>query len=300
MEKLKRAGRNVLPICMICAGLCLMAYPWISNRLYEYSVDSTVESYKEKTVEMSAEETNSLKEEAALYNGQLATAAVVLEDPFTFTDEDGTDVTYESVLSIDDSGYMCSVEIPKIDVSLPVYHGTSETVLKKGAGHLEGSSFPVGGESAHAVISAHTGLSTAKMFTDLTDMEEGDVFFLHVLDETLAYKVCSIRVVLPEEVEYLSVQKDRDLVTLLTCTPYGVNTHRLLVTGERTTQRARCEIQYAEHEAAKAETGDSSSSQWMRSYRNAILAGLLLAALIFGAAKLYPVLIRAYENRNLL
>lgn len=276
---------------IVCAGLCLMAYPWISNWLYERSVDSTVDAYAEKATEMDREDMEQMWKQAGRYNERLAASDVVLTDPFDFTEEDGTDITYESVLSVDGSGYMCSVEIPEIHVSLPVYHGTSETVLKKGAGHLEGSSFPVGGRSTHAVISAHTGLSTAKMFTDLTELKEGDVFFLHVLDQTLTYKVCDVQVVLPQEVEYLAVQKDRDLVTLLTCTPYGVNTHRLLVTGERT------EIQYTET-TEETKDGAGSSSQWMHSYRLAVFAGLFLVLAAVLAVKLYLFLTDVKRNRS--
>lgn len=268
-----------------------MAYPWVCNWLYERGADSTVEAYEEKAAELEETDAEQMWELAQRYNERLAVSDVVLTDPFDFTDEDGTDLSYESVLAIDDSGYLCSVEIPKIDVSLPVYHGTSERVLKKGAGHLEGSSFPVSGESTHAVLSAHTGLSTAKMFTDLTELEEGDIFFLHVLDRTLAYEVCEIRIVLPEEVEYLSIQKGKDLVTLLTCTPYGVNSHRLLVTGKRT------QVQDAETETAgSAGEGDSGSSQWMRSYRNAVLAGLLLVLAACMAVKLCRFLIDVKQN----
>lgn len=294
MKYLKAQGRKILPILVIGIGLCLMVYPWISNWLYERGVDSTVDAYTEKAAELDETDMEHMWEVAQQYNERLAASDVVLTDPFDFTDENGTDVTYESVLSMDDSGYLCSVEIPKINVSLPVYHGTSETVLKKGAGHLEGSSFPVGGEDTHVVISAHTGLSTAKMFTDLTELEEGDVFFLHVLDRTLAYKVCEVQIVLPEEVEYLAIQKGRDLVTLLTCTPYGVNTHRLLVMGERT------EIQYARTETAVQGTESNGSSQWMRSYRLAVLAGLLLVSAICAAAKVCLLLIDIKKNWNLL
>lgn len=289
----KGIGRYILPALLVGAGLCLMAYPWISNWLYERSADSLVDIYAEKAAELDGTETDRIWKETRLYNERLAETKVVLSDPFIPMTEDAADVEYGSVLYIDDTGYMCSVEIPKINLSIPVYHGTSEMVLRKGAGHLEGSSFPIGGESTHAVISAHTGLSAAKMFTDLTEIEEGDVFFMHVLDRTLAYKVCDIQIVMPEEVETLSIQKGRDLVTLLTCTPYGVNTHRLLVTGERT------EIPYAEtNTTAKAGNKNSSNSQWMRSYRLAVFAGLLLVLAVVLAGKLYLFLKDMKRNRN--
>ena len=290
----REMGRCILPLLTICAGLCLMAYPWIGNWLHERSVDSTVDAYEEKACGLDRADTERMWENASQYNERLASAKVVLTDPFTFTDENGRDIAYESVLSIDSTGVMCSVEIPKIDVCLPVYHGTSETVLKKGAGHLECSSFPIGGESAHAVISAHTGLSTAKMFTDLTELKEGDIFFLHVLDRTLAYSVCSIQVVRPEETEPLSIQKGRDIVTLLTCTPYGVNTHRLLVTGERTEYSE--EVQKEAESAAESDAGNQS--QWMRSYKRAVLAGLLLVLVLYACMKMWALSVRIRKIRR--
>ena len=133
-----------------------------------------------------------------------------------------------------DDGVMGFIKIPCIDVSLPIYHGTSEAVLEIGAGHLQGTSLPIGGESTHSVITGHTGLSSAKLFTDLTELEEGDMFFLNVMGEKLAYKIDQITKVLPEEISNLKIENGKDYCTLVTCTPYGVNTHRLLVRGERT------------------------------------------------------------------
>ena len=128
-------------------------------------------------------------------------------------------------------GYL---EIPKINVRLAIYHGIGPNALENGCGHIEGTSLPIGGESTHSVISAHRGLPSAKLFTDLDQMEVGDIFYINVLDETLAYKVDQILIVLPEETESLAIEEGKDLVTLVTCTPYGVNSHRLLVRGERT------------------------------------------------------------------
>jgi len=146
---------------------------------------------------------------------------------------DEPDEEYMACLNIAGDEMMGTVEIPKINIELPIYHTTDETVLERAAGHLEGSSLPVGGESTHAVISAHRGLPSASLFTDLDQLEEGDHFLLHVLDDTLAYEVDKISVVEPEETQDLAVEEGEDLVTLLTCTPYGVNSHRLLVRGHR-------------------------------------------------------------------
>ena len=141
---------------------------------------------------------------------------------------------YKKILDPDGEGLMGSIEIPKIQARIAIYHGISDDVLEKGAGHVEGTSLPVGGKSTHAVLAAHRGLPSAKLFTDLDQMEIGDIFFLHILGKTLAYKVDQIKTVLPSETEDLDIIKGEDHVTLLTCTPYGVNTHRLLVRGTRT------------------------------------------------------------------
>ena len=158
----------------------------------------------------------------------------ILPDSFAVAEaSDEPDEEYMACLNIAGDEMMGTVEIPKIDIELPIYHTTDEEVLEKAAGHLEGSSLPVGGESTHAVISAHRGLPSASLFTDLDQLEEGDHFLLHILDETLAYEVDKISVVEPEETQDLAVEEGEDLVTLLTCTPYGVNSHRLLVRGHR-------------------------------------------------------------------
>lgn len=248
-----------------------MCYPWISNWLYSHNVDSEVEVYREQAEDRDNAELQGMLADARKYNEQLKESRVALTDPFVFEEDPDTDLAYEFVLSLDDSGLMCFVEIPKIDVNLPVYHGTSEETLQKGVGHLEGSSLPVGGEGTHAVLSAHTGINSSKMFSDLPEMEEGDLFFIRVLDETLAYRVCSINVILPEDTSGLVPEEGRDLVTLITCTPYGVNTHRLVVTGERTEYTDGLE------EEAERETS-ASTSQWMRAYRKALLIGLCAVA----------------------
>ncbi len=164
---------------------------------------------------------------------------MILPDSFAVAEASDRDEAYMACLNINGDEVMGIVEIPKIDVELPIYHTTDEEVLQIGAGHLEGSSLPVGGESTHAVISAHRGLPSAKLFTDLDQMAEGDVFYLHILDETLAYEVDQILPMVDKDdtealTEALAIEEGKDYVTLFTCTPYGVNTHRLLVRGVRT------------------------------------------------------------------
>lgn len=171
------------------------------------------------------------------------------------------------------------VEIPDIDVNLPIYHGTSEEVLQDGAGHLEASSLPVGGEGTHAVISAHRGLPSAKLFSDLDELETGDVFFIHILNETHAYQVDQIQVVKPDELDSLRVVDGQDLVTLLTCTPYAVNTHRLLVRGVR--------IPYEEAQKVLEDAEDENTlSRWVKEYAVSIAAGTVLLVLLVLAVKI--------------
>lgn len=215
-----------------------------------------------------------------------------MTDPFELVDAGGkNDISYESTLDLDGSGLMCFVEIPKVDVYLPVYHGTSAEVLGKGAGHLEGSALPVGGIGNRPVISAHTGVNASKMFSDLTELEKGDLFFIHVLDEVLAYRVCEIQVILPEDTNSLVAENGRDLVSLLTCTPYGVNTHRLVVTGERT--------EYSEPVLAEAqeERKDTGESQWMQAYKKALLISAVSILAVSVSVKGYHVAKRKRKSR---
>ena len=149
------------------------------------------------------------------------------------------DASYASLLDTTGTGVMGSLDIPKIGVELPIYHGTSEEVLSKGIGHLQGSSLPVGGESTHSILTGHRGLPQSKLLTRLDEMEKGDYFFFHVLNETLAYQVTEIQVVKPEEVSILKIQEGQDLASIITCTPYGLNTHRLIVTGKRVPYEAK-------------------------------------------------------------
>lgn len=161
---------------------------------------------------------------------------------------------YESLLDVSGTGIMGYIEVPKIDCSLPIYHGTDEGALQIAIGHLEGSSLPVGGKSTHCVLSGHRGLPSARLFTDLDQMEEGDVFVLNVLGRKLAYEVDQIKVVLPDEMSDLEIVQGKDLCTLVTCTPYGINTHRLLVRGHRTKYIEETVVR-VQKEAEKKETG---------------------------------------------
>lgn len=268
--------KRIVGMLAILAGLLLMLYPWISNRWYEHHVDSSYEVYEEQIGNMQDETWEQYREAAENYNRELASSHVRITDPFT-EDVVGNNINYLTVLSMDDQGTMGFLEIPKIQVKLPVYHGTSEEVLQRGIGHIQGTAFPVGGTGNRSVLSGHTGLNSAKMLTDLIEMEEGDIFFLQILNEILAYRVCDIQVIEPDCTDILAAEPGRDLVTLLTCTPYGVNSHRLVVTGERTPYSEELE------ETAVKEADSTGDTQWKRAYIRALLLGF------FGAVGLILV-----------
>lgn len=236
-----------------------------------------MESYQEKTDIMDQKIKEKVLDEARGYNENLLRSSIQLTDPFKTKKINGETVFYNNILNVDRSEIMGYVKIPCISVDLPIYHGTSAEVLERGIGHLAASSFPIGGESTHAVLTGHTGLSSAKLFTDLTEMKKGDLFFIHVLDKKLAYRVDRITVVKPEDTRNLQIIDGEDHVTLLTCTPYGVNDHRLLVRGKRT--------RYHEKEEQTKER--PHHSQWMEVYKQAILIGLLIVFSLVGSRKMY-------------
>ncbi|MDO4363742.1 MAG: class C sortase [Clostridia bacterium] len=217
---------------MLLAGVGIFSYPAVSNYLQEKNHTAAIEVYDEAANEKSQEEIDKEFQKAKVYNENLAGDPV--HDPFVPGSGYTLPKNYNNVLNINGDGMMGYIEIPAISVKLPIYHSTTEEVLKKGVGHIESTSLPVGGAGTHCVLTGHTGLPSAELFTRLTELQNGDEFYIHILDKTLAYKVCDINVVLPDELENLVAEKGKDYVTLVTCTPYGKNTHRLLVKGERT------------------------------------------------------------------
>lgn len=262
--------KKILVTLFIGASLVMMFYPWISNFVNQHQADITVDNYKKKEKSLSEEQKEEMWKKAQMYNADLAKNQVELTDPFVESKSAiKSGLIYNNLLNIDKSGMMCYLEIPCINVNLPVFHGTAASTLERGIGHLEGSSLPVGGKSTHAVLTGHTGLNNAKLFTDLTEVKEGDLFFLHTLGKDLAYRVIETEVVLPEETQDLLIRKGKDLVTLITCTPYGVNSHRLFVTGIRT--------KYTPEEKENAKDDRSKDSQWMNAYKKAAIIGLAIA-----------------------
>lgn len=226
-ELMKKHLSTILLVLLMLTGICLMLYPSVSDYWNSLHQSRAIENYAADVAKMDTAQHEEMRKAAEDYNRVLAEQGI----RWSLTEEEKQ--LYESLLDVTGTGIMGYIDIPKIRVSLPIYHGTDETVLQIAIGHLEGSSLPIGGEGSHCVISGHRGLPSAKLFTDLDEMETGDRFLIHVLDETLTYEVDQIRIVEPDDMENLVIEKGKDYCTLVTCTPYGVNSHRLLVRGHR-------------------------------------------------------------------
>ncbi|MDD6716820.1 MAG: class C sortase [Firmicutes bacterium] len=219
---------DVLLAAVVVIGVVMMAYPTFSDWWNDMHQSRAIAGYVEQVSDMTRQNSDALWSAARAYNEKLSKKS---GDRFLLTDEEKAE--YERTLNVTGTGIMGYVNIPKIGIELPVYHGTDPAVLEIAIGHIEGSSLPVGGKGTHCVISGHRGLPSAKLFTDLDQLQEGDTFQLQVLNRTLVYEVDQIRIVLPDELSDLAIDPDKDYCTLVTCTPYGVNTHRLLVRGHR-------------------------------------------------------------------
>lgn len=224
-KKKKKNGMTVCLVLILLAGLSLVLYPSIANYWNSFHATRAIATYAEQTASMSKDEYKRVWDEAVAYNQQWR------GDHFKLSPAEQK--KYESLLDIGGTGIMGYIEIPTIHVNLPIYHGTDEAVLQIATGHLEWTSLPVGGEGTHCVLSGHRGLPSAKLFTNLDQLHEGDTFILHILDEIVAYEVDQIHIVKPENTEDLLIVDGQDYCTLVTCTPYGINTHRLLVRGHR-------------------------------------------------------------------
>ena len=285
----KKAGNLVIGIIFL-AGLSLLLYPFVANQWNNYRQKQLISGYEQAVSEKEAAEGidyDAERKKAEDYNEALLPC--VLPDSFALAESSGVDPVYMNTLNIAGDEMMGSVEIPKINIKIPIYHTTEEEVLNKGAGHLEGSSLPVGGANTHAVISAHRGLPSASLFTDLDQLKEGDHFLLHVLDETLCYEVDKISVVKPEDTSALAVEDGQDLVTLLTCTPYGVNTERLLVRGHR--------VPYVEEEVKEEKTVLSGSSLHTN-YLLWVFVGLSVTALFIFVLYLKEIKLKRRANKG--
>lgn len=224
---MKKKLTNGLLILVFIIGLSLLLYPTVSDYWNSFHQSRAIATYTETIATLENEEYQKVLEAARVYNQNLK----IKEGSLALTEEELEE--YNRQLNVGGDGVMGYVEIPSIDVHLPIYHGTDEAVLQVAIGHIEGTSLPVGGEGTHCVISGHRGLPSAKLFTDLDELIVGDRFIMKVLDETFTYEVDQILIVEPHEIEVLQPEADKDLCTLVTCTPYGINSHRLLVRGHR-------------------------------------------------------------------
>lgn len=227
MSWLKKNWTTILLVAILLVGIGLFVYPSFSDYWNSFHQSKAVTSYVENVTNLDKELYDKLWNDAVAYNEKIAQNGI----QWTMTEEEKKE--YNEYLKVDDTGIMGYIEIPVIDCSLPIYHGIDESVLQVAIGHIEGSSLPVGGKGSHCVISGHRGLPSARLFTDLDKLVEGDIFMLHTLDATLTYEVDQIRIVEPTDLSNLQIEEGKDLCTLVTCTPYGINTHRLLVRGHR-------------------------------------------------------------------
>lgn len=265
--------KNVVRIILIvgfCVGLIISLYPLISNIYSRKNQMDVINKYQEDIEKIDGQEMANELELANAYNRKL-NQTIVLTDPFDPSAIDMADDVYYDILNYTDDGVMAYINIPKIDVNLPIYHGTDSEHMLKGVGHLVGTSFPVGGVDTHAVLSAHSGLSTAELFTNLADLKKGDLFYIHVLDDVLAYEVDKINVVKPDETNDLKIVPGQDYVTLVTCTPYGINSHRLLVRGHR--------VEY-DPDLEKQESKKANNDVWFKEYIKSIVSGIGIIVLI--------------------
>lgn len=281
--KLKRILMIAAAVLLLLAAALIGVYPVLSNYLNDKYQSVVRTDYEEDVRELDDTAIREAQAAAEAYNASLAPIHLIRENITAAS------VEYDAVLNLSGSGLMGYVVVPQLGIDLPIYHGTSEEVLQKGVGHLVGTSLPIGGEGCHSVLTGHSGVAGKKLFSDLDQLQLGDVFYLHVLDETLAYQVTEINKVLPHEVELLEPVAGEDLCTLVTCTPIGVNTHRLYVRGYR--------IPYEEAEEIiqkAAATEEPKKSTWMEQY----LFGLLLGGGIVVLAVITVVVLILLRRRK--
>ena len=226
-KKKNSSASTIALVAIFFVGLSVLLYPTISDFWNEKRQSQAIINYDDLIVDLTPEDYSDLFAEADTYNGKIRNMA------YPFLNHKNIEEEYYKTLDINGDGMMGYITIEKIKVQLPIYHGTSDKVLNSAVGHVEGSSLPVGGKSTHAILSAHRGLPSAKLFTNLDKLEEGDIFTIRILDRTITYQVDQVLIVLPHETDSLNIVPGKDFCTLVTCTPYGINTHRMLVRGKR-------------------------------------------------------------------
>ena len=260
---------TLLAAAGILLGLAILAYPVVSNVSFRNNQQELADYYENSIKAIDPQELDSMIDDCNRYNEQLLNSKVRLTDPFENEKERLEEHPYIDLLNQNGDGAMGILEIPAIKSKLAIYHYTDDEVLAKGIGHLQGTSLPVGGKGTHCVLSGHTGTADKEMFTNLDQLREGDVFYIYTLGNTLAYKVDQIQVVLPEETEGLYIDREKDYVTLVTCTPYGINSHRLLVRGER--------IEYEEAKQIENTQGTFKTHTWAKQYIYAMIVGVIIS-----------------------
>ena len=287
---MKRTAIIILAVVVFLIALGITFYPIISNHINAKYASEIQTTYEAVLQEADNSELIDAKEKAIAYNESITPGASV-DDAYSQEALINATRDYESLLNIAGDGIMGYVKIPKIDVQLPIYHGTDNDSLERGIGHLLGSSLPVGGDSTHTILTAHSGMASQKMFSDLPQLTIGDVFYLRILGETLAYQVDQINTVLPHDTSYLGIEHGEDLATLVTCTPFGINTHRLLVRGER--------IPYEEAEVIVESTQEEVvESTWEQHYLKGIIIGLIAVAVLLAVILIvWAVWRKCHEGR---
>lgn len=276
----------VIALILILGGSGIFLYPNVSNYFAKKNQVEAIRTYDEKVVQIDKDILKAEWQKAQIYNENLAGDPVY--DPFVEGSGYALPENYTEVLNITKDGIMAYIEIPKIEIYLPIYHGSSSEVLEKGVGHIQSTSLPIGGNSTHCVLTGHTGLPSAELFTRLDEMVIGDIFYIHILDEILTYKVYETKVILPDEIDELKIENGSDHVTLVTCTPYGVNTHRLLVKAERT-----------EYEAYEKTTlNNDSSTQNTGKSNNYYLTGVEIGVLILIIILIVIFIFKSIKKRS--
>ena len=273
-------------LLLLLLGLGLVTYPLVSSYYTERHQSEVHTAYQAVLEQAGNEEIDAARAAAEAYNRLLTSGSTATELEA---------LNYDNLLNLAGNGIMGYIEIPAIDVLLPIYHGVGEDSLEHGAGHLPGTSLPIGGKGTHAVISAHTGMTTSRMFTDLEQLVAGDMFYIHVLDETLTYEVDQILVVKPYQIEALEIDAKQDYVTLVTCTPYGVNSHRLLVRGRRV-DAASNGVPNTSDVTAVEDTPKQST--WMVKYWEGIRNGLFIFLLIMTLLLVLTLLTKKLRKRK--
>jgi sortase A len=266
MTRWKQILKNAVAILLVAAGILMLAYPAAAQYASQKDLQQAADVYEQNTADTSVDRISQMLEEAQAYNASL----LKNPDPFTLTDEEEEQL--HSLLSVNDDGIIGSIEIEKIGVYLPIYHGLGDDALSGGIGHMDGSSLPVGGESTHCILAGHTGSPDATLFSNLGELEEGDEIKLHVLNMILVYTVDTTEVVDPSNAQGMSIHQGQDLLTLITCTPYGINSQRLLVRAHRTGTLS------ADTSSQTEKSRDIVLDWW--AWTGLILAGIITAAAV--------------------